>query len=49
MQSIKVKQGQTVKKGQVIGTVGDTGMVTGTALHYEVRKEGQPVNPENYF
>ncbi|MCQ2284540.1 MAG: M23 family metallopeptidase [Bacteroidales bacterium] len=44
-----VKPGQKVKRGQVIGYVGSTGMSSGAHLHYEVIKNGQRVNPVYYF
>lgn len=45
----KVKPGQKVKRGEVIGYVGSTGLSTGAHLHYEVIKNGQRVNPVYYF
>ncbi len=40
-----IKKGTRVTQGQVIGYVGTTGWSTGPHLHYEVRKQGTPVNP----
>lgn len=45
----KVKAGQRVKRGDVIGYVGSTGRSEAPHLHYEVHKNGKPVNPLNYY
>ena len=49
LNSYNVKRGQNVKKGDIIGFVGNTGRSKGVHLHYEVHKDGKKVNPVNYF
>ena len=44
-----VKPGQRVKRGEIIGYVGSTGLSLGSHLHYEVIKNGKYVNPVHYF
>nr|WP_315166684.1 M23 family metallopeptidase [uncultured Flavobacterium sp.] len=45
----KVRAGQRVKRGDVIGYVGSTGRSEGPHLHYEVHKDGKVVNPLNFY
>jgi murein DD-endopeptidase MepM/ murein hydrolase activator NlpD len=47
--SLLVNYGDTVNKGQVIAKAGNTGMATGTHLHFEVRVDGNVVNPLDYI
>ncbi len=49
MSTIKVSNGQSVQKGQVIGLEGTTGYSTGPHCHFEVRINGKPNNPLNYI
>jgi murein DD-endopeptidase MepM/ murein hydrolase activator NlpD len=49
MFKVKVHAGEAVKRGEVIGWVGSTGKSTGPHCHYEVHKNGQPVDPVYYF
>ena len=44
-----VKSGQSIRRGQIIGYVGNTGKSTSPHLHYEVHKNNVPVNPIYYF
>nr|WP_273544977.1 M23 family metallopeptidase [Heliomarina baculiformis] len=46
---LRVKVGQRVSRGDHISDMGNTGRVTGTHLHYEVRVDGTPVNPMIYI
>lgn len=49
LQKFNVKKGQKIKRGNLIGFVGSTGFSTGPHLHYEVEKNGEKVNPVNFF
>ncbi len=46
---VAVRPKDTVLAGQVIGTVGETGSISGPGLYFEIRKDGKPVNPESWF
>lgn len=47
--SIYVNEGQRVAQGEVIAAVGSTGLSTGPHLHFEIRKNGKPVDPLSYL
>lgn len=49
MSKLGVKKGQKVNRGDIIGYVGNTGLSAGPHCHYEVRKNGEPVNPVNFY
>ena len=49
LHTVDVVEGQRVRRGEIIGQVGNTGGSTGPHLHYEVLYMGTPVNPINYF
>jgi lipoprotein NlpD len=46
---LRVRTGQTVRPGQVIATVGESGKTSGPHLHFEVRVEGEPVDPLRFL
>jgi murein DD-endopeptidase MepM/ murein hydrolase activator NlpD len=49
MSEVLVEEGQMVKPGDTIGRIGSTGRSTGPHLHYEVRLDGEPVDPERFL
>ena len=49
MSEALVEEGEQVNKGAVLGRLGSTGRSTGPHLHYEVRVDGEPVDPERYL
>jgi len=49
LQNVFVQPGKTVKKGQAVALTGRSGSVLWPVLHYEVRYDNQPINPEDYF
>lgn len=49
MSKLIVRAGEKVKRGQLIGLIGSTGLSTAPHLHYEVIKNGQKVNPINFY
>lgn len=49
MDNLQIKRGQTVKRGQTIGTVGSSGSVDRPQLHFEVRRGTEALNPKLYL
>ncbi len=49
LSAYRVKRGQRVTRGEIIGAVGNTGKSTGPHLHYEVHVKGRVQNPVNYY
>ncbi|KOH42893.1 peptidase M23 [Sunxiuqinia dokdonensis] len=49
LNEFNVKEGQKVKRGNVIGYVGNAGTSSGPHLHYEVHKNGKAVNPQYFY
>jgi murein DD-endopeptidase MepM/ murein hydrolase activator NlpD len=47
--SLEVREGETVRRGAVLGRVGETGLTTGPNLHYEVLVDGRPVDPRPFL
>ncbi len=49
LSEIKVREGDTIRRGDEIALVGDTGSLIGPSLYFEIREDGQPVNPEEWL
>jgi murein DD-endopeptidase MepM/ murein hydrolase activator NlpD len=49
LSGFKIKEGDEVKKGDLIGLVGSTGRSTGPHLHYEIEKDGEKIDPKKYI
>jgi murein DD-endopeptidase MepM/ murein hydrolase activator NlpD len=49
LKKIFVNEGQKLQRGEVIGSLGNTGRSTGAHLHYEVKLYNRPINPINYY
>lgn len=49
LNGFNVRKGQTVKRGELIGYIGNTGLSTAPHLHYEIEKDGIKLDPINFF
>ena len=49
LDKVLVRPGQTVRRGELIGKCGRSGLVSGPHLHFEVRRDGRKQNPVDYF
>lgn len=49
LSGFKIKEGDEVKKGDLIGLVGSTGRSTGPHLHYEIENDGEKIDPKKYI
>lgn len=49
LQAIAVKRGERVGKGHILGRLGRTGRTTGNNLHFEMRVNGKPVDPDSHL
>lgn len=49
MKEIRTKKGRTVNKGEIIGTIGETGNANGPHLHYSITRDGRELDPESFF
>jgi murein DD-endopeptidase MepM/ murein hydrolase activator NlpD len=49
LSKVNINQSQPIKRGDIIGHVGNTGRASGYHLHYEVHRNGRVVNPSAYF
>ncbi len=49
LEEIAVDAGATLKRGHAIGTVGETGSLSGPGLYFEIRREGKPVDPQGWL
>ncbi|HBF32734.1 M23 family metallopeptidase [Rhizobium sp.] len=49
LSKLNVRNGQKVNEGQIIGLAGSTGRSTGSHLHYEIRRNGTPINPVGFL
>ncbi len=49
MSKFNTQKGRYVKRGDIIGYVGNSGLSSGSHLHYEVHKNGKPINPVNFY